>query len=327
MRLLMKYDNILIDTSNFYMRAYAVNQDLTAELEDGTKIITGGIYTALKMVASVENKFLKPDGKVYFLFDNCYSGDNRRKLIDPEYKSNRTKKDDGFYRSIDIFQTLLLNYKDNFRCVKCEGYEADDLVESLVKTFPEDEETLLVSNDMDWFRSITAYCHVAKYEMRDYVVYKPVDFTDKFGFEPSVKNIVLYKAFRGDTSDNIPAGVPGIREKDLTRLILDYDSMTDLLSKITGNQYISPGLKQKILSNSSRLMLNEKLVSFQVMGEQQILDSIYRCKFNAKILHSLYKSLNFQISKIDPRVAKFFSKDETPVSNSNFFKFDKATRI
>lgn len=323
----MKYDNILIDTSNFYMRAYAVNQDMTAELEDGTKIVSGGIYTALKMISSVEKRFLKPDGKIYFLFDNCYSGDNRRKLIDPDYKANRTKRDDAFYRSADIFQTLLLNYKDNFFCVKREGFEADDLVDPLVKSFPSDEEVLIISNDMDWFRSITEYCHVAKYEIRDYVIYRPVDFTDKFGFEPSIKNIVLYKAFRGDTSDNIPPGLPGIREKDLIRLVLDYSSITDLLSKIKNNQYISSGLKQKIIDNASRLLLNENLVSFQPMTETEILESIYKCKFNAKILHSIYESLNFQISKIDERVAKFFVKDEVLISNSNFFRFDKANRI
>jgi len=323
----MKYDNILIDTSNFYMRAYAVNQDLTTELEDGTKIVTGGIYTAIKMIESVENKFLKPEGRIFFLFDNCYSGDNRRKEIDPEYKANRTKKDDVFYRSLDIFQTLLLNYKDNFYCVKREGFEADDLVDPLVKSLPEDEEVLLISNDMDWFRSITQYCHVAKYEMRDYVIYRPIDFIEKFGFEPSIKNVIMYKAFRGDSSDNIAPGVSGIREKDLNRIINDYNSITDLLSKINSNQYLTNTFKQKIIENSSRLLLNEKLVSFQPMSLVEIVGSIYTCKFNAKVLHAIYKSLNFQISKIDPRVACFFNKNESPVSNSNFFKFDKASRI
>lgn len=323
----MKYDNILIDTSNFYMRAYAVNQDLTAELEDGTKVVTGGIYTAIRMIESVENKFLKPEGHIYFLFDNCYSGDNRRKEIDPDYKSNRTKKDDSFYRSLDIFHTLLLNYKDNFYCVKREGFEADDLVDPLVKSFPSDEEVLLISNDMDWFRSITQYCHVAKYEMREYVIYRPIDFIEKFGFEPSVKNVVMYKAFRGDSSDNIAPGVSGIREKDLNRIINDYDSITDLLTKVKANQYLTPTFKQKIIDNSSRLLLNEKLVSFQPLSESDLLESVYKCKFNPKVLHSIYKSLSFQIAKVDSRVARFTDKEDKPVSNSNFFKFDKASRI
>ena len=323
----MKYDNILIDTSNFYMRAYAVNQDLTAELEDGTKVVTGGIFTAIKMINSVENKFLKSDGKIFFLFDNCYSGDNKRKEIDPDYKANRTKKDDVFYRSLDIFHTLLLNYKDNFYCVKREGFEADDLVDPLVKSFPSDEEVLLISNDMDWFRSITQYCHVAKYEMRDYTIYRPVDFIEKFGFEPSVKNVVMYKSFRGDSSDNVPIGIPGIREKDLNHIINDYNSITDVISKISSNQYLTSTLKQKILDNASRLLLNEKLVSFQPLSQDEIKESIHHCKFNMKVLHSLYKALNFQISKIDPRVTCFSSSEDKPVTNSSFFKFDKANRL
>lgn len=323
----MKYDNILIDVSNFYMRAYAVNQDLTAELEDGTKIVSGGIFTAIRMINSVENKFLKPDGKIYFLFDNCHSGDNKRKEIDPDYKSNRTKKDDGYYRSMDIFQMILLNYKDNYFCVKKEGCEADDLVDALVKTFPADEEILLISNDMDWFRSINDYCHVAKYEMKDYAIYRPIDFLNKFGFEPSVKNVVMYKSFRGDSSDNVPAGVPGIREKDLNRIICDYADISDLLLKVDSNQYLTSTFKTKIKENASRLLLNEKLVSFQYISKEEILNSVYACKFNPKTLNSLYKSLNFQITKVDTRVAKFYTKDEPPVSNSNFFQFDKANRL
>lgn len=323
----MKYDNILIDISNLYMRAYSVNQDLTVELEDGTKIISGGIFTGIKMINSIENKFLKENGKMYFLFDNCHSGINRRKEIDPDYKSNRTKKDDNFYRSLDIFHMILLNYKDNYYCVQKEGCEADDLVDALIKSFPLDEDTLLVSNDMDWFRSISDYCHVAKYEMREYVIYKPIDFLEKFGFESSVKNIVLYKAFRGDASDNIPIGVPEIREKDLVRLVVDYNNMTDLLNRISNNSYISPLFKNRILENASRLLLNEKLVSFQEISKDEILESIYPCKFNMKTLHSLYKSLDFKISKIDPRVATFFHKEEKPRETSSFFQFDKANRL
>ena len=323
----MKYDHVLIDTSNFYMRAYAVNQDLTAELEDGTKIITGGIYTALRMANSVESKFLKEDGKMYFLFDNCYSGDNRRRLIDPDYKANRTKKDDSFYRSIDILHMLLLNYKDNWCCVQREGFEADDLVDPLVKTFPADEEVLLVSNDMDWFRSITYYCHVAKYEMKDYTIYRPVDFMEKYGFPASAENVIMYKTFRGDGSDNIPPGVPGMREKDLIRIINDYSNLSDFISKLASNMYLTSGCKEKILANQSRLRLNEKLVDFQKMSENEILESVVPSRFNAKILKSIYRSLNFQIAKIDPRVAKFFDKEETPSSPNSFFKFDKANRI
>ena len=323
----MKYDNILIDTSNFYMRAYAVNHDLTAEMEDGSKVITGGIYTAIRMINSVENKFLKPEGKIFFLFDNCHSGVNKRKEIDPDYKANRTKRDDAFYRSLDIFHTLLLNYKDNFFCVKKEGFEADDLVDPLVKSFPADEEVLLISNDMDWFRSITQYCHVAKYEMRDYTIYRPVDFIDKFGFEPSVKNVVMYKSFRGDAADNVPPGVPGIREKDLNRIINDYSGIADVLMKISSNQYLTVTVKQKIQENASRLLLNEKLVGFQPMSETEIMEAIHSCKFNMKVLHSLYKALNFQISKIDPRVTCFSDATDKPVSNSTFFKFDKANRL
>ena len=158
------YSKLIIDTSNFYMRAYSVGQEMTNKMEDGSTLVTGGIYTFLRMVRSVESRFLDPkNGEVYFLFDNCHSGINRRKEIDPEYKSNRTKKDEGFYRSLDILQTILLNYKDNWFCVKKSGFEADDLVYPFIKEFL-NERILLISNDLDWFRGVSDRVHVAKYE-------------------------------------------------------------------------------------------------------------------------------------------------------------------
>ena len=313
------------------MRAYSVGQSMTHEMEDGVSLITGGIYTFLRMVKSLENRFLLPEGEVYFLFDNSHSGIDRRKVIDPNYKSNRTKKDEGFYRSLDILQAILLNYKDSWYCVKKAGFEADDLVYPFTLEFP-NEQILLVSNDLDWFRGISNHVHVAKYEKGegmekpDYVIYDPDLFFKRLGFKASIDSMILYKAFKGDSSDNIPAGVSGIRSVDLNKIIERCKTVSDVIQQIDSFEFLSLTFKERIKENKARLFLNEKLVGYQQVSFEELKEDIYKSEFKPRVLHSLYKTLGFQISKIDPRVQQFYVKEMEPISNKNFFVKSKVSR-
>lgn len=326
------YSKLLIDVSNVYMRAYSVGTSMTNVMEDGTTLVTGGIYNFLRMIKSLENRFLAQDGETYFLFDNSHSGIVRRKEIDPSYKSNRTKKDEDFYRSIDLLQMILLNYKDSWYCVKKFGYEADDLVYPLIQEFSNDS-ILLVSNDLDWFRGISSHVHVAKYEKgdnmskADYVIYDNQLFEKRMGFKPSISSMVLYKSFRGDSSDNIPPGVPGIRTEALISLISKCRNIKEVMEKVDSMEEVSDTFKKKIKESSARLFLNEKLVSYQSISFMDLKEDIYKGEFHAKTLHSLYKSLGFQISKIDPRVQQYFIKESAPITDKTFFQKVKVKRV
>ena len=325
----MMYDTLVVDTSNLYMRAYSVGSSLTSQLSDGTEIITGGIYNFIRMINSLENRFLKEsNGKVYFIFDNSKSGILRRKDIDPEYKSNRTKKDDLFYRTIDFLHSILLNYREGWFCVKCEGYEADDLVAPIVDTL-KGEEVLLVSNDMDWMRSISEHVHVAKYEDKDYKVFTPELFAERFGFSPSKESVILYKSIRGDHSDNIPPSVKGIPEKAVMEIVGKCSSVRELLHVIRDEnpfENLSETFRTKIKESIPRLTMNEKLVGFQDISEENLREGIYNCTFHPSALRVLYKELGFQISKLDPRILKFIDETEKPVTPSDFFKPRKIKR-
>lgn len=317
----MKYQKIFIDISNFYHRGFYTGQSMTATLEDGMEIVTGGIYNSLRMIQRIERDFLQPEGEVYFLFDNCHSGMNKRKEIDPDYKANREKKDEAFYRSLDYLHLILLNYKNNYKTVKVEGSEADDLVDTLVKMNP-DDSILLVSNDLDWFRAIRDNVHIAKYEKGNYHIYDKAVFIEKYGFEPTVNKMCMYKSFKGDSGDNIPIGVEGIRTTVLVRLVSEFDSIQDIYRHVDDLDYVSPTFKERIKENTPRLLMNYKLVDYLDISPEEIEENTYICSFNPSTLNSLYKTLDFEISKIDPRVYQFFPKKE----KGSFFKLEKIPR-
>lgn len=296
---------------------------MTVSLDDKTETVTGGIYTSIKMVQRLERQYLEDEGEIYFIFDNVNSGENKRKIIDPDYKANRVAKDDSFYKSLDYFHFLLMNFKNNYVVVKRPGSEADDLVSPLIEEFKNDK-ILLVSNDMDWFRGINENIHVAKYENKEYIIYTPEYFLNKFGFKASEKSICIYKAFRGDTSDNIPKGVSGIRENIIVNLINDgYLSIKEILNNLHNIDYINSSWKEKIIENKPRLLLNEKLVAYEKVSMKELSDYIFVCKFSPKILKTLYKSLNFNISSFDPRIQQFFPEKKKA---SSFFEFETIPR-
>lgn len=324
MRILIdKYDNIYIDVSNFYYRAYSVKTDLSTRLDSGKEILTGGILISLKMIEKLEKSFLRDRGKIFFIFDNVHSGENKRKKIDPEYKANRFKREDSFYASLDYFHYLLLNMKDNYVVVKRPGSEADDLVSPLIENSNKNETHLLVSNDKDWFRSISNKVHVAKYENKDYVIYDKEHFEKVNGYEPTSEKICIYKSFRGDGSDNIPKGVSGLREDDLKYLINNFDSLTEIMKNVD-NLELSDIWKEKIRQNRSRILLNYKLVSFDPVPYEELKQYMFSCKFSPRILKTLYESLNFDYLKVDSRMVQYFPKKK---NDSSFFVYDKTPRI
>ena len=257
----MKYDKILIDTSNFFQRAYYVACNETSlnnivKYNNVGNVLQGVFPILLRMIDSIKKEFAHGETLLYFLFDNYYSKIFIRKEIDPDYKANREKSDEIKRRSLELFNLMLLYANDNYFCIKKEGAEADDLVKPLIDNFEKHEKILLISNDKDWFRAIKDNVHVGKYENGKYVIYDKVEFYSKYGFEITETSFVMYKTFKGDAADNIVPGIEKFKTKLLQKICIDYDSIEHLLDNLDDNQYISDYYKAQILDNKARLLLN-----------------------------------------------------------------------
>jgi len=315
----MKFSKIICDISNWYHRNYAVNSQLTTTLEDGTHLVTGGIYGTINTIKRLEREFGGDNCQVFLLFDNATSSINKRKEIDPDYKGNRTKKDHTFYQGLDYLRFILMNYKDNYTVLHRPQFEADDLVLPLIDKFDKYENILLVSEDMDWSRLISDNVYwYAKKKVWDVEM-----FTEEYGFSPNSKSVVFYKAIRGDASDNIPKGIIGIRETIVRQLINDYENVDDMLNNLESITYLSDKWKQKIRDNRARLKLNDQLVDFITTADEPIDDFTFPCEFKPNTLRILYHSLGFAISSFDPRLMKVFPEKN---NSDQFFNFQEIKR-
>jgi 5'-3' exonuclease len=319
----MRYSRILIDIAELYFRAFFTSQHIVADVE-GKRMITGGIYASLKMIQRIESSYLSENGRIYFLFDNPSSGEARRKDIDPDYKINRKKQDPQFYRGLDYLQLVLRSYKDGYRIIQRPETEADDLVLPILKSFEgHNHFVLLVSNDMDWSRAIGDRVHWMVHSDDKYIIYDRDLFFNKYGFYPGHNEVCLYKALRGDASDNIAAGVKGIPEQVLLEIVRKVKSVQNMFLKLNDIQ-IDDQWKKAVQQNKGRILINLMLVDYQPLSMADVREYTIISEFNKSILLIYYRIFSFDIDQIDSRLK---IEEDNPLREEDFFSsFDSYPR-
>jgi 5'-3' exonuclease len=291
---------------------------------EGKPMVTGGLYTSLKIIQRIESNYLSENGRIYFLFDNPSSGEARRKDIDPDYKINRRKQDPQFYRGLDYLQLVLRSYKNGYRIIQRPETEADDLIFPILKSFEgHDHFILLVSNDMDWSRAIENKVHwLVSSDGKD-IIYDKYLFFNKYGFYPGHNEVCLYKALRGDTSDNIIAGVKGIPEKVILEIIRQVKSVQNMFLKLSDIQ-IDEQWKKAIRQNKGRIQINLMLVDYQPLSMADVREYTIISEFNKNMLLMYYRIFDFNIDQIDPRLT---IEEDKPLRDEDFFNsFDSYPR-
>lgn len=315
----MVYSKIICDVSNIFYKNYFTHKDLKTVVE-GQEIETGGIYGFIKSLQKIQREYATPETDFFLLFDNMSSKDSARRDLDPDYKINRTKYNPSFYRAIDYLQLILLNYSEKFHTVLVEGYEADDLLPCVLSSFDKYDKVLVVSDDLDYARCLSENVVI----LQKGQIFDMASFEQEYGFAPTKEKVVMMKTLRGDKSDCIAPGLPGIRKEKLLYLINKYPNIYDLLRDApTEVETIGQKYVDLLRENNSRLILNFQLVDFIGISFEYMKEFIRDGSFNPQILRVLYKVLGFRISDLDKRLMEHFP--EKPAEDV-FFTFDKIKR-
>ncbi len=143
-----------------------------------------------------------------------------------EYKANRkvdaddprAKELEKFFKQKDVIVDLLQNHFP-VSVVRHPTFECDDTLANLVKLSTSTEDWVLVSSDTDFIQLLQDH-HNLK-------LYNPVQ--KKFVEAPEY-DYVVWKALRGDATDNIP-GVPGIGDKTAEKIALDSILLREYVAK------------------------------------------------------------------------------------------------
>jgi len=168
--------------------------------------VTGMMYTVFFRKLHKLIKIFK-DQTYIFTWDNPGSSEWRRKIM-PEYKASRDYETDPIWRvlfdSIDELRVILDSYP--IHQVRIEKLEADDIMYVFAGELSKIGKVTIISGDSDMIQAIQRF---------GVKVYHPIK--DKYVKGPTTYDYCVYKAIKGDKSDEIE-GIYGYGEKKATRL-------------------------------------------------------------------------------------------------------------
>ncbi len=230
---------VIVDGNALVHRAFhALPPTLTSPSGQMTNAVYGFATIFLKMYRE-----LKPD-YVAVTFDRAAK--TFRHDTYTEYKATRVKQPDELYEQFPLIKELVATF--NVPIYELDGYEADDVIGTICKTTDGGVKKIIVTGDMDALQLIDD--HTAVYTLKkgigETVIYDAAAVEEKYGLTP--KQIIDYKALRGDASDNIP-GVRGIGEKTATELLQTFGTLDAVLKAAKKKD---PKIKERI-----RLLLTE----------------------------------------------------------------------
>lgn len=292
---------VVIDGHALIHRAYHAIPPLTTKSGEIVNAVYGFTLILLNVIKELKPKY------VAVAFD--LPGKTKRHEDYAEYKATRAAKPDDlisqFARSEEVVRAF------NIPVFTAPGYEADDVIGTLVHKVPKNIESIIVTGDMDELQLVDE--HTKVYTMRrgftDTVIYDTDAVMNRYGLSPS--QFVDYKALRGDPSDNIP-GVAGIGEKTATDLIATYgslDGVYDNLGKIKPAVSAKLSAEKKEAYLSQRLSRIETNLSMAVDLRKATLHDYDRAKVFALFQELGFKSL---LSKLpgNPEKAGLFSEPQ-----------------
>lgn len=213
---------------------------------------TNAIYGFASMLINLLNEE-RPD-QVIAAFD--VSRKTFRSERFPEYKANRAKTPDEFRSQIPLIYSLLEGF--NIACIEVEGFEADDLIATLVKEFRIDSdsnEVFITTGDRDSFQLVKDKVTVLypKKGVTDLARMTSEAIELKYGVNPD--QYPDFAALRGDASDNLPS-IPGVGEKTAAKWLQLYGNLAEI---IKASPEMPGKIGQALRDNLEQLRLNREL--------------------------------------------------------------------
>jgi len=147
-----------------------------------------------------------------------------------EYKAGRKPMPDNLSLQFQHFEELVGAF--GFESLRKEGYEADDILATIVREAREEKrKVVVVTADRDALQLVGSGIFVMSNSkgISEVTIYDKEAVQARYGIPP--RKVPDFIGLKGDTSDNIP-GVPGIGDKTAAALLADHESLEDLLAHL-----------------------------------------------------------------------------------------------
>ena len=157
---------------------------------------------------------------------DCKEPTFRHKLY-TEYKATREKMPDELVEQLEPLYEVISH--TNIPILKKPGYEADDIIGTLVKKAEQAGlVTYMVTGDKDMMQLVSeaTFMYSPGNRFKPTTIYDKIKVKEKWGVGPD--GIIDMLALVGDTSDNVP-GVDGVGPKTAKKLLDQYKDIETIL--------------------------------------------------------------------------------------------------
>jgi len=211
---------MVIDGNSLANRAfYAIPM-----LSNSQGFITNAIYGFYNMLVKV----LEEEKPAYLVVTFDKGKEVFRHEVYADYKATRKETPEELRLQFPVLKDLLRTM--NIAIVEREGFEADDLIGTIVKEGEKAGlENLIVTGDRDAFQLISPQTKVilTRKGISETEVLDVKEVEARYGLRPC--QMIDVKGLMGDASDNIP-GIPGVGEKTAVKLIKQYGDLEQVLA-------------------------------------------------------------------------------------------------
>ena len=263
---------LILDSNSLINRAYYALPNFSNRKGQFTGAIFGYCNMLLKLIENYKPTY------IIATFDR--KAPTFRKEIYDGYKATRKPMPPELAMQIQPMKEILSLM--NIPILEKDGYEADDIIGTIAKKFP--QQTYIVTGDKDSLQLVDDSTTVL-------LTRKGVTEIEEFdvahlletGLRPS--QVIDLKSLMGDTSDNIP-GVPGVGEKTARDLLSKYDTLDGVYEHI---EEIKGKLKEKLENNKELAYLSYKLATINTNSpiEIDLLDATLKMPFDVKLKDKL----------------------------------------
>ncbi|MCR2821911.1 DNA polymerase I [Lederbergia panacisoli] len=286
----MKKKLMLIDGNSIAYRAFFALPLLSSDKGIHTNAVYG--FTTMLM------KVLEEEKPTHILVAFDAGKTTFRHSTFKEYKGGRQKTPPELSEQFPFLRELLDAY--GIKRYELENYEADDIIGTLAtQAEKEGFDVQVISGDKDLTQLSTDKITVSitRKGITDIESYTPEYIKEKYSL--SADQIIDMKGLMGDQSDNIP-GVPGVGEKTAIKLLVQFDTLENLLNnidKVSGNK-----LKERLEEFKDQAIMSKELATITKEAPVDItVDELLFEGYDPTKLSTIFKELGFSslLDKID----------------------------
>ena len=247
----MAEELFLIDGNSLAYRAFFA---LPESIATSTGVPTNAIFGFASMLVKILTDY-GPKATVV-VWDAGYTG---RKELYADYKAQRSTRPDLLKEQWPHLAPLVEAF--GYQNLAVEGYEADDVIASIVeraRTADPPVPVMVVTGDRDAYQLVDNGVRIMTTSrgITDTRVYDREGVIERYGIPPEL--VPDFIGLKGDTSDNIP-GVPGIGDKTAAELLQRFGSLENVLSSV--DQISGAKRKQNLIEHADDARISKQLAT------------------------------------------------------------------